>query len=241
MSIRAITFDVGATLLTPAIEESAVFVEEAARFGIALEPAAVQANMPRVYERYDELYEQDDSFWSDDERATAIWIDMYSYLCQLVGMTEHISDVARGVHRRYEAAASWRAFSDVVPVLDALQGLGVTMGLISNWDATLVPVMQGLGLAHYFETMISSADVGMRKPERCIFELALERLGVPASEAAHVGDHAYADAQGALGAGMHAVLLRREGPQAGWSDTNDLAGVPVIATLAELPTVLGLI
>jgi HAD superfamily hydrolase (TIGR01509 family) len=39
-----------------------------------------------------------------------------------------------------------------------------------------------------FDTVVISGEVGMRKPERAIFELALDRIGLPAGECVFVDD-----------------------------------------------------
>ena len=210
VSISTVFFDVGHTLLKPGISESQVFTEAAAQEGVQLDPVAVQRHMPKVYQLYEELYEQDDSFWSDDQRATDIWIQMYEYLCQLAGVRRNVNGIAKRVHDRYLDPQSWAPFSDVLPTLDMLKGLGIKMGLISNWDMSLHSVINGLGMGHYFSTIIASASVQMHKPQPRIFQLALEQMNVTSAEAMHVGDHLYADVGGARSAGLTAVLIDRE-------------------------------
>jgi putative hydrolase of the HAD superfamily len=243
MQITTITFDVGATLLTTADPEATIFVEEAARVGAHIEEPRVREQIPAMYGYYEKLYEKDDSFWSDDERATAIWYEMYEYLCKLLGIEEHAYTIARRVHKRYLDPRSWKPFDDVLPVLDELRSRGIRMGLISNWDSSLISVITGLGLNGYFDTMISSADVGLHKPMPRIFELALERLEARPAEALHVGDHIEADVFGALAVGMNAALLDRGRPSAFEGPKEPKAGQEgqpyhTIKTLAELPALL---
>jgi putative hydrolase of the HAD superfamily len=74
-------------------------------------------------------------------------------------------------------------------------------------------LIEGLGIAEKLETVVSSAEVGLHKPDPRIFELACARLGLLPSECAHVGDHHYADVIGAEAVGMSPVLIDRfEGP-----------------------------
>jgi putative hydrolase of the HAD superfamily len=61
------------------------------------------------------------------------------------------------------------------------------------------------------DTIVSSAEVGLHKPDPRIFELACERVGVAPHEAVHVGDHHYADVLGASAVGMTPVLIDRQG------------------------------
>jgi len=58
---------------------------------------------------------------------------------------------------------------------------------------------------------VASAAVGVEKPDRRIFDLALARAGVPAHRVVHVGDDYEADVLGAQGAGIDAIHLVRDG------------------------------
>jgi putative hydrolase of the HAD superfamily len=84
------------------------------------------------------------------------------------------------------------------------------------------------GLAPLVDGAVASAEAGVAKPDRRIFERALAIASVPAAAALHVGDSLDADVAGARAAGIRAVLLVRDG------DANAPAGVPVIGSLAEL-------
>jgi putative hydrolase of the HAD superfamily len=82
------------------------------------------------------------------------------------------------------------------------------------------------------DEIISSADVRLHKPDPRIFELACRNLGVDPHEAAHIGDHHYADILGASAVGMKAVLIDRHGVM-----DPDLGA---IADLDTIESVLGL-
>jgi putative hydrolase of the HAD superfamily len=202
-------FDVGNTLLTPAIDESRVFVAKAAHYGIELDQAEVEANIPWMYRFYEELYTQDDTFWADEKRAMAIWEEMYEALAHRLGIDHLAQALARAVHEVYLKPESWKPFDDVLPTLDALQERGITMGLISNWDSSLIAIIEGLGMGSYFKAVIASAVVNLKKPDAPIFELALDLLGAQPKTALHVGDHITADVEGARAVGITPVLLDR--------------------------------
>ncbi|MDR2107864.1 MAG: HAD-IA family hydrolase [Coriobacteriales bacterium] len=229
--ITTVFFDVGNTLLTPAEPEGAVFARAAARSGVQLDAAQVNARIPEMYRYYEQLYEQDDSFWADDQRAVEIWHTMYEYLCALLDVpaAQRIV-IAEGVYQHYLAPESWTTFPDVLPCLEALSAQGLRLGLISNWDSSLRPVIEGMGLGYLFCEIIASAEVLLHKPQPAIFELALRRTGTPASAAMHIGDHASADVQGARAAGITPVYLNRRGER--------LKDAISIASLAELPALI---
>jgi len=123
-------------------------------------------------------------------------------------------------------ALRFRAYEDAGPALAALRDAGLAVAVVSNWDASLPQVLDDLGLR--VDAVITSAQVGAAKPAPAIFAAALQRLGVAAADAVHVGDSVEYDVVGARASGIAAILLCREGEPA------PSPGVPVIATLSEL-------
>src|SRR3954452_22549205 len=129
-------------------------------------------------------------------------------------------------------ALEFRAFPDVAPALRELRARGVRLVVVSNWDVSLHERLAQTGLAALVDGRVASAEIGASKPDPAIFRHALELAGgmVP-GQALHVGDTLDADFEGARAAGLDAVLLARDGVPAP-------AGVPTIASLAELPGLL---
>lgn len=131
------------------------------------------------------------------------------------------------------AALRFRAFADAAPALAALRRRGVRLAVVSNWDVSLPGVLDAAGLGEALDAVLTSAQVGAAKPAPAIFAAALAAVGVGAAEAVHVGDSLDHDVAGAQASGLRAILLRRDGPAPG------PPGVPVIASLLELPEWLG--
>jgi putative hydrolase of the HAD superfamily len=101
----------------------------------------------------------------------------------------------------FYTAIEFRLLPDVAPALDAFQAAGFSLACVANWDISLTDHLEGLGLTQRFQATVSSAEAGSQKPDPRPFELALERLGVPASRALHCGD-SDADREGAARAGL---------------------------------------
>jgi putative hydrolase of the HAD superfamily len=118
-------------------------------------------------------------------------------------------------------------FDDVRPTLRSFRHRDVPLIVVSNWDVSLTDVLRRLGLSPLLDGVVTSAEVGSRKPAVSIFERALGMAGAAADHAVHVGDSIVEDIEGARAAGIEGVLLRRDG-RAG------PRGVKTIATLAEL-------
>ncbi|MCL2136311.1 MAG: HAD-IA family hydrolase [Coriobacteriia bacterium] len=208
MTIKAVFFDAGQTLVHP-VPDGAGFSAVGRELGFEISWEAISASNSQMYARYNEYYENDPSFWDDQSRARAVWVDAYTLLYQLLGTGDKALQLANMAYDFYFNPGAWYAYEDVEKNLADLSARGLKLGLISNWDKSLVPVMRDLGLDQYFTIMISSTDVGMHKPDAAIFHYALGQLDVLPQEAIHVGDHLTADVQGALDAGLHAVYIDR--------------------------------
>ena len=132
------------------------------------------------------------------------------------------------------AALRFRPFDDAAPALSALRDAHprLTVVAVSNWDCSLQDVLESTGLARHLDAVVTSADAGAAKPHPAIFELALRAAGTGPRNALHVGDSPENDVAGARAAGVRCVLIDRSGraPQP--------AGVPVIRSLRDLPSVI---
>ncbi|NTU71542.1 MAG: HAD-IA family hydrolase [Coriobacteriia bacterium] len=214
MPLKAICFDVGNTLLYPYPSVPHVVREVLIEEGHCHDVGAIDALMPLVDAYYEDRYRSDDTFWTNEAETSDVWIGMYSLLCRRLGIEDDAERIAARVYDEFGCASRWRAYDDVAPAMERLVSRGVQVGIISNWDRRLAGLLDGLGLGGYLSTVISSAAVGLHKPNPRIFELACERLGVSPNDAAHVGDHHYADVVGASAVGMSAVLIdRHDGPR----------------------------
>lgn len=83
------------------------------------------------------------------------------------------------------------------------------LGLISNF--TYAPViyaaLRRLDINEFFNAVLVSEEVGWRKPHAKIFEEALKKLGVTASETVYVGDSPLEDIKGASLIGIKTVFV----------------------------------
>jgi putative hydrolase of the HAD superfamily len=107
---------------------------------------------------------------------------------------------------------SYRPFADVPPLFDAVDALRLPIALITNGAAdSQRDKLRALGIEQRFDAVVISGEVGRAKPDAVVFALALERLGVAAERAWHVGDNLSTDVAGARSAGCNAIWLNRRG------------------------------
>jgi FMN phosphatase YigB (HAD superfamily) len=117
--------------------------------------------------------------------------------------------------------------------LKRLKAAGFRLAVVSNSDGHVEELLQSLGYAQYFETIIDSFHERVWKPAPEIFYLGLERMGLrklaqqaEASErdgsdpppVLYVGDNWRSDHEGATGAGLSIRLIDPLGLFSTWSD-----------------------
>ena len=169
---EAVFFDVGSTLIRPCPSVAETFARVAAERGHDLTVRDVEPHMPAMDAYYEAEYLRDGDFWCSHEGSTAIWLDQYRYVCHLAGIGHDAEGVAQTVHEAYRRAECWETYADVTACLRALKERGYALGVVSNWDAGLEGLLRDLRLLPYFDTVVSSAVVGYRKPNPVIFNLA---------------------------------------------------------------------
>jgi putative hydrolase of the HAD superfamily len=135
------------------------------------------------------------------------------------------------VYEFFRTADGWQLDSDARPVLEALKGRGVKIGLVTNYDSRVLDVLESLGIRNLFDTLTISTLAGAAKPDRLIFLNACAALSCPPAETVHVGDDYEEDLQGASQAGLCAYLYD---PQGRYREQN----LPRICRLAELLEIL---
>ncbi|HEY7198018.1 MAG TPA: HAD family hydrolase [Gaiellaceae bacterium] len=119
-------------------------------------------------------------------------------------------EVDRFLEAEHEAWLPARRMGDGThALLDSLRSRGLRLGLVSNaWDPPWLMHrdLEQMGVAERLDVAVFSSEVGRRKPDRLIFDTALERLGVAPGRALFVGDRRYEDVRGASELGMKTVL-----------------------------------
>ncbi|MGD7052349.1 HAD family hydrolase [Sutcliffiella horikoshii] len=105
---------------------------------------------------------------------------------------------------------NWKAYADVIEVLDKLKEQGYPLGVISNGDyQQQVEKLQRMGVDKYFNIVITSSEVGTAKPNKSIFIEASKRANSPIENCYYVGDRLDTDALGSKMSGMIGIWLNR--------------------------------
>ncbi|KKI91384.1 HAD family hydrolase [Bacillus sp. SA1-12] len=127
---------------------------------------------------------------------------------------------------------NWKAYEDVIEVLDKLREMGYPLGIISNGDyQQQVEKLQRMGIEEYFDFVITSSEVGTAKPNKLIFIEASKRTNSPIENCYYVGDRLDTDALGSKMSGMTGIWLNR-------IDKQQHPEIIVISSLQELLSVI---
>jgi putative hydrolase of the HAD superfamily len=137
--------------------------------------------------------------------------------------------------------AHWRPEADALPTLQTLRRQGYHLGLISNAadDQDVQKLVDKAQIRPFFDRILTSAAVGIRKPNPRIFQIMLDTWGLPAQRVAMVGDTLGADILGARNAGIFSIwITRRADSPANRAHAETIIPDAKVSILSELPLLL---
>jgi len=209
--IRAVTFDVGGTLIEPWPSVGSVYAKVAAMYGVEVAAEALDRQFAQAWTAK-RNFSYSISDWSDLVRQT------------FAGLTVMPPEESlfNALYDHFATADPWRIFDDVAPCFQELRRRGIKLGVISNWDNRLRPLLKVLHMDGYFDAIVISAELGSQKPDRAIFQAAADQLSTPPEAILHIGDSASEDFAGARAAGLQSLLLTRGQARASLSSLKTL-------------------
>jgi putative hydrolase of the HAD superfamily len=210
--IAAVLFDAGNTLIEPHPSTAAVVARALAGDGIRVS-VEQQAAMDGLVWKYYNHYQSARGLKTSPAESLEFWRLVYHDISRDLGLGDPQRSALRLLHTFQEADA-WRLFPDVLPALRQLAGMGVRIGIISNWTTALHGILAGLGVTPYAEFVVTSAEAGYEKPETAIYAFALQGRGLDPSGCLYVGDSPGNDLHSSLAFGMQFALIDRDGRHA---------------------------
>jgi putative hydrolase of the HAD superfamily len=231
--IRVVFFDAAGTLIRVRGGVGRQYARVAARFGVTASAAVLDEIFPRAFRLAAPMAFPGADPDTVPAREREVWRGLVREVFAQAGLlsafgADGFDRFFADVYRHFESPGVWAVYPDVPPALAALRARGVRLGIISNFDGRLPPLLAGLGLAGWFDSVTLSSRVGAVKPAPAIFTRALAAQRVTAPEALHVGDSPAEDARGAQASGLESLLVDRAGRHPGLTD------VRRIASLAEV-------
>ena len=229
--VRAVCFDFQDTLATFRVGGPyGLYVEAAAHFGVTVAEESLLMETSSAWADFQTPLGPDHSAASTNEEAfLAVRAAVHARRLCAAGVERAIAEqIGRRIDLLEADPDRYELFPDTLPALDRLAQAGVPAVILSNHIWRLPEVVRGLGLGSRVEGVLTSARVGFRKPHPNIFRAALRLTGTAPGETLMVGDSVRDDVEGALRAGMRAVLLDRSGTH------RRLEGADVIRSLMDI-------
>ena len=197
---KGILFDIGDTLLRETRYGVADGVAALQPLGGRGEQLAIELDAKIAYTHRHSAAEFSVAGWLVAERAH-------------LGLEGSIADLELGFLR---AAAGLVPYPGAREALESFRDGGIALGAVSNstlGHAALAARLEDLGFGDLVPFVISSADIGVRKPNARVFATGIERIGLPASELWYIGDNWDSDVAGASAAGLFPVWLKPLGDE----------------------------
>jgi putative hydrolase of the HAD superfamily len=211
--LDTVTFDVWNTLLVHNYYDDRVKDARISRTGNALAKAGYGVSREDLLQAYEYTESCLSQLWKQEkdlglEGHLALFLDGLG-----LEPDDRTKDIIREAYA--QALLDFRpAFVDGAPeLLASLKDKGYRIGLISNTGrtpgATVKLVLGDYDLLKYFDRTTFSNEVGYIKPNRRIFERALDGLDASPACTVHVGDSMLLDVYGARAAGMRSILFNK--------------------------------
>lgn len=206
--IDTVLFDCWGTLLhAPGLMTRGATMEY---FFNSLKSNGLDIDYEAFKEKYAEIAKRQHEDAMEDQRELD-YVHRLDSTLSAMGLDDHDrSDLARKVWLDYllEWPKQSNLYAETPNLLSSLQGR-YRLGLVTNFPdgPTARMVFEKFNFDSFFDSIVVSGEVGFRKPNRLLFDLALHELGSAAEFSVMVGDTFDADVLGAKGAGIKAILV----------------------------------
>lgn len=242
MDIRAVAFDVNGTLVKILTEDGMEEIFRAAAHFLSYQGIGLCRHQVRdLYFQIMADQQQASPEKHPEFDAVGIWrriIDDHQTdftrllpAAKLAQLPLFLAEISRGISRQRLGLYPYAR-----EMLDALRGRYPLAVVTDAQSAYARAELHRVGLLNYFDPIIVSGDHGYRKPDRRLFQLALDGMKVQAQHAMYVGNDMHRDIFGAREAGLTTVMIDSD---QGKKEYKDCVPDYTIADLRELLTILG--
>ena len=213
MDIRAVAFDVNGTLVRILTEESMEQIFRSAAHFLTYQ--GVDLHRHQVRDLYFQIMKEQQQASSEEHPefdAVGIWRSIIEgHLTdftrtlpdeKLEQLPLFLAEMSRGISR-----CRLRLYPHVREVLDVLRERYPLAVVTDAQSAYARGELHKVGLLDYFDPIIVSGDHGYRKPDRRLFQFALDGMGVAAEDTLYVGNDMHRDIFGARAVGMKTVMF----------------------------------
>jgi putative hydrolase of the HAD superfamily len=212
LSIEAVLFDAGGTLIVREPPDEVVLKERWMSIGLQIDLNSARQAVKRADFWSGEQIQRelngsrrlsDEEFDWSVEQAALLAVFPNAKLSDI----SFWLDMLRALPKTRQ---TWQRFPMAEQTLGQLQSMGLRLACVSNFYKTLPGLLGQLGLARYFDSIVCSSFVGVEKPDPGILLIACRQLKIDPGDAAYVGNHPF-DVVCANKAGMTSIWIRFPG------------------------------
>ncbi len=174
--------------------------------------------------------------WADKNFVHRGWTEIFAHLvkCNIFEKIPEYETYVEELRSLFKIYAVEYPFAK--SMLKELREMGYKTGLITNGDVPLQSKkLELLQLEEYFDKIIISGATPYQKPQKEVFHLMADELGVKPSEMMYVGDHPHFDIEGSRNAGCVPVWVKTTGT---WIFPEFQKPRLQVQTVAEIPSIL---
>ncbi|NOY77052.1 MAG: HAD family hydrolase [Calditrichaeota bacterium] len=174
-----------------------------------LEESGVRVNREAYNQEYD-AYRKTLFDWSAIRPFVRVWELHRRRLQHFYNLYSVERNIEKDLSRLWEYMGTSHIYPDAAEVLPQLKKR-FKMGILSNADKDDPLIRKLIGRGFEFDVILTSEEAGCYKPDRRIFEIMGEKMGLPADKLLMIGDSPEADITGAHRAGMDVAWINRDG------------------------------
>jgi putative hydrolase of the HAD superfamily len=206
VTIRAVFFDAGFTLIHPSRPIADIYVEAARVVSTRHCDSTLRGVFHQTWASGTRNIRDDHR--SSDALERARWHQFTRRIAESVpNLLDHHEAWLEQLTLRFDRRDGWQLAPDAPELLRDLRARGLKVAIVSNWHGGLGRLLDDLGITELVDFVVVSAEVGFRKPHPEIFQHALRRSGVEPGAALHVGDTWAEDVVGAQAVGITPIHI----------------------------------
>lgn len=187
---------------------------------VSLEIMYRDLDIARIYPDYDAFssayYAKNSELWALYHHGKIekdfLIIERYAHLLRTIGYNDIDNRLAQRMNEYYldTLALQTQLVPYAIELLDYLTQRGYNLYILSNGFIEVQhKKLQSAGIGDYFKRMVLSDEIGINKPDRRLFDYALEVTHSQAADTLMIGDNYDADILGAMQAGWGQIYFDR--------------------------------
>ncbi|VVC41453.1 HAD-like domain,HAD-superfamily hydrolase, subfamily IA, REG-2-like,HAD hydrolase, subfamily IA [Cinara cedri] len=213
---KLITFDITGTLFKyrscPAVEYSNILK----KYGIEVKTSTLEdlinKNWKFMTKKHPNFGLDTGIGWETFWRTYAHNVLSKTFEIENINVNVPMNTVIDDLMMTYSTGETFEVQNGAIELLEYLKKEGIPLGVLSNYDPRIKPIIKNIGLSHYFKFILSSYEVKSEKPDIRIFREAESFVDTCSDRDLflHVGDSYSLDFIGAKNAGWSACLIHTD-------------------------------